>query len=93
MKTDEEETNLNRRGLVGSAAAIAAGVALAGRSEPASVHENKLQESKLKLPPPHKGTKPEVAMLLYPGVTMGDVLTPMCAAAAQDMGKYAPIAN
>ena len=76
MIADENETNLNRRGFVGSAAAVAAGVALAGRSKPGSAHAHKLQESKLKIPPPHKGTKPEVAMLLYPGVTLLDLVGP-----------------
>lgn len=76
MKTDENETNLNRRGFVGSTAAIAAGVALAGRSDPAGAHGGKFQESKLKLPPPHNGRKPDVAMLLYPGVTLLDLVGP-----------------
>ena len=76
MNTSENHTNLNRRRFVGSAAAIAAGVTLAGRPEHASARENKLQESKLKLPPMHKGTRPEVAMLLYPGVTLLDLVGP-----------------
>ena len=76
MKTHGNETSLNRRGFVGSAAAMAAGAALAGRSAPASAHKNTLQEAKVKLPPPHKGAKPEVAMLLYPGVTLLDLVGP-----------------
>ncbi|MYC67196.1 MAG: DJ-1/PfpI family protein [Acidobacteriia bacterium] len=45
-------------------------------SGPANASKMKLQESKTKLPPPHKETKPEVAMLLYPGVTLLDLIGP-----------------
>lgn len=76
MKTDEDQTNLNRRGFVSSAAVMAAAVALAGHAKPASAFPSKLQKSKVKLPPPHKGKKPEVAMLLYPGVTLLDLVGP-----------------
>lgn len=81
MNTNENNTYLNRRQFVGSVAAIASGVALAGRSGQASACENRLQESKFKLPPLYKGTKPEVAMLLYPGVTLLDLVGPQAALA------------
>lgn len=74
MDEEKIDTNLNRRRFV-AAAAIASGVALMG-SDQASASKMKLQESKTKLPPMHKGTKPEVAMLLYPGVTLLDLIGP-----------------
>ncbi len=84
MNTDETEPNLSRRKFV-SVTAIASGVALTGVAGQASAGSKiKLQESKTKLPPMHKNKKPEVAMLLYPGVTLLDlagpqaVLAPSC---------------
>ncbi|MEM9728856.1 MAG: DJ-1/PfpI family protein [Myxococcota bacterium] len=76
MNTNENDTNLKSRRFVGSAAAIASGVTLASWSEQATAGENEIQESKLKLPPIHKGRKPKVAMLLYPGVTLLDLVGP-----------------
>ncbi len=75
MNTYETDTNLNRRRFL-SAAAAALSVALAGGSGHASASRTNLQESKTKLPPMHKETKPEVAMLLYPGVTLLDLIGP-----------------
>ncbi len=99
MNRNGNPTSVNRRRFVGSAAALAAGAALAGQSEHASANEDKLQESKIKLPPMHDGIKPEKAgpavmnmMQEWLGPT-GDMLTSMCAAAAENMGKYTPIAN
>ncbi|MEO1018066.1 MAG: DJ-1/PfpI family protein [Pseudomonadota bacterium] len=74
MNTDEFDINLDRRRFV-SAAAIASGVALAGGAGQAEA-SNTLKESRTKLPPMHKQTKPEVAMLLYPGVTLLDLIGP-----------------
>ncbi len=79
MEKNETEMNehtnaLNRRKVVGSAAA--ASVALIGGTGAVGAQEGKLQESKLKLPPMHDQRKPEVAMLLYPGVTLLDLLGP-----------------
>ncbi len=45
-------------------------------SDQANANKMKLQESKTKLPPMHKETKPEVAMLVYPGVTLLDLIGP-----------------
>ena len=72
---NETQTDMGRRRFVGTAAALA-GVAMAGQSASASTSQGKLQESKIKLPPMHKGKKPEVAMLLYPGVTLLDLVGP-----------------
>lgn len=74
MDIKETDINLNRRRFV-SAAAIASGVMLAGAAGEARA-KTAFQESKTKLPPMHKETKPEVAMLLYPGVTLLDLLGP-----------------
>ena len=74
MDKEKIDTTLNRRRFV-SVAAIASGVALMGSGQ-ANASEMKLQESKTKLPPMHKETKPEVAMLLYPGVTLLDLIGP-----------------
>ena len=73
---NEIHTDLNRRRFVGTATALAAGIAMSGQSARAGASEGELQESKLKLPPMHKGRKPEVAMLLYPGVTLLDLVGP-----------------
>ncbi|MEM7399438.1 MAG: DJ-1/PfpI family protein [Pseudomonadota bacterium] len=74
MKT--EKTRMNRRQAVGSAAAAASAAAVMVGTKRAAAHESALQESKLKLPAMHTGRKPEVAMLLYPGVTLLDLLGP-----------------
>ena len=74
MDKEKIDTNLDRRPFV-SAAAIASGVSLMGSGQ-ANASKMKLQESKTKLPPMHQETKPEVAMLLYPGVTLLDLLGP-----------------
>lgn len=68
------ELNVNRRGFV-TATAIASGAVLAGGAGQASASET-LQKSKVKLPPMHNQRKPEVAMLLYPGVTVLDLIGP-----------------
>ncbi len=72
---NETETDMGRRRFVGTAAALA-GVAIASQTASASTSGGRLQESKIKLPPMHKGKKPEVAMLLYPGVTLLDLVGP-----------------
>ncbi len=72
---NETQTDMDRRRFVGTAAALA-GVAMVGQLATASTSQGKLQESKIKLPPMHKGKKPEVAMLLYPGVTLLDLVGP-----------------
>lgn len=41
-----------------------------------------VQSAKFKMPPMHKGRKPEIAMLLYPGVTLLDLLGPQTVLAA-----------
>ena len=74
MAKEKIDTSLNRQRFV-SAAAIASGVALMGSGQ-ANASKMKLQESKMKLPPMHKETKPEVAMLIYPGVTLLDLIGP-----------------
>ncbi len=76
MDIDQTEANLSRRHFV-SAAATASGVALGLTAEQTSANTpTKLQKSKTQLPPMHKGKKPEVAMLLYPGVTLLDLVGP-----------------
>ena len=74
MDKGETDTNIDRRRFV-SAAATASGVLLAGGSDRANASST-LQKSKIQLPPMHKQTKPEVAMLLYPGVTLLDLIGP-----------------
>ncbi len=71
---EETGTNPNRRQFV-SAAALASGAVLTGGSGRVNA-SNPLQASKTKLPPMHKRRKPEVAMLLYPGVTLLDLIGP-----------------
>lgn len=72
----KNQTDLNRRQFVGTAATIGVGIAMASHSAGAYEGKSKLQRSKLKLPPMHKAKKPEVAMLLYPGVTVLDLIGP-----------------
>ena len=79
MNRNENATSVHRRRFVGSAAALAAGAAVAGQSEHASANEDTLQESKLKLSPMHDGIRPEIAMLLNPGVTVLDLVGPQAA--------------
>ncbi|MEM1436653.1 MAG: DJ-1/PfpI family protein [Pseudomonadota bacterium] len=74
METRNSHADINRRRFV-SAAAIASGALLAGSAGQATA-SNATQESQTKLPPMHKQKKPEVAMLLYPGVTLLDLLGP-----------------
>ena len=74
METESSNTNFNRRRFV-TTAAIASGAVFAGSSGQAGA-SNPIQESQTKLPPMHKQKKPEVAMLLYPGVTLLDLLGP-----------------
>lgn len=81
MNSDEKEANnkisgvLNRRQFVGSAAAasIAATIGVSGK---AMAHSTPLQASKFKVPSMHDGRRPEVAMLVHPGVTYLDLLAP-----------------
>lgn len=77
MTADKNETNtensaMDRRRFVGSAAAVA----VMGGAPRAAADNGELQEAEFKLPPMHEGRKPEVAMLLYPGVTLLDLLGP-----------------
>ncbi len=67
---------MDRRRFVGSA--IAAGsIAMMGRAgSAAGAGDGQLQKPQFELPPMHKGRKPEVAMLLYPGVTVLDLIGP-----------------
>ena len=74
MQTEVTHTDINRRRFV-TAAAITSGAVLAGASGQPSA-SNPIQASKTELPPMHKEKKPEVAMLLYPGVTLLDLLGP-----------------
>ncbi|WP_305984620.1 DJ-1/PfpI family protein [Roseibium sp. MMSF_3544] len=67
---------MNRRKVMGTAAAAASGIALMSGAKSASAHEGVVQRSMVKLPPMHNQRKPEVAMLLYPGVTLLDLLGP-----------------
>lgn len=64
---------MNRRQF-GGAAALATAVGVAGRAT--ADDKKKVQAGKFKMPPPHKERKPEVGMLLHPGVTLLDLLGP-----------------
>lgn len=75
-ETQDDASSMDRRRVVGSAVAVASSVALMAGAKHASAHEGRLQESQLKMPPMHNQRKPEVAMLLYPGVTLLDLLGP-----------------
>ena len=74
MEQGVSDTHINRRRFV-SAAAMASGIAIAGSTGQAHAN-NPIQTSKTKLPPMHQEKKPEVAMLLYPGVTLLDLIGP-----------------
>lgn len=76
MDINENISSMSRRRFVSSAAIVGTTVAMMGVTENATANESKLQKSEVKLPPMHKGRKPEVAMLLYPGVTLLDLLGP-----------------
>lgn len=54
------ETGMNRRSFVGAAAA----------------DDKTVQKGKLEMPPMHKEKKPEVGMLLWPGVMLLDLIGP-----------------
>lgn len=74
------ETPVSRRGFV-AGAAIASGALFANGVGNASASET-LQPSQVKLPPMHNQKKPEVAMLLYPGVTILDLIGPQAVLAS-----------
>ncbi|MEM7050190.1 MAG: DJ-1/PfpI family protein [Acidobacteriota bacterium] len=75
-EVNTEITTINRRRFVAAAAAAAGAAAMAGGAHRAAADDGALQEAKFKLPPLHGGRKPEVAMLLYPGVTVLDLIGP-----------------
>ncbi|MEM9557248.1 MAG: DJ-1/PfpI family protein [Acidobacteriota bacterium] len=75
-ETNTERSAMDRRRFVGSASAVASAVAVMGGTHRAAADNGELQEAEFKLPPTHEGRKPEVAMLLYPGVTLLDLLGP-----------------
>lgn len=66
---------MNRRQFGGLVAATAT-VGVAGRAD---ADDKKPQGSNDKFPAMHKGRKPEVGMLLYPGLTLMDLLGPQTA--------------
>lgn len=68
---------MNRRQF-GGAVVAAATLDTAGR---AAADGGKPQASEDRFPPMHKGRRPEVAMLLYPGLTLMDTLGPQTALA------------
>ena len=73
---DHKRANIDRRTFVGGAAALGAGFAAGSNTAAATAEEAEIQKTMMKLPPMHKGRKPEVAMLLYPGVTVLDLIGP-----------------
>lgn len=54
----------------------ASAVSMTGGMRSATADDKQVQTGKFKMPPPHTGRKPEVGMLLYPGVTLLDLLGP-----------------
>lgn len=62
---------MNRRQFAGAAASTLAIPMIAGADEP--------QQPELKFPPMHTGRRPEIGMLLYPGLTLQDLLGPQTA--------------
>ena len=80
MENTESHAHINRRQFVATAA-VTSGVVLAGCTGQANAG-NPVQESRTKLPAMHSRKKPEVAMLLYPGVTLLDLLGPHTALAS-----------
>jgi transcriptional regulator GlxA family with amidase domain len=68
---------MNRRQFGGLVAATAA-VGVAGRAD---AEEKKIQRSDDRFPPMHMGRRPEVGMLLYPGLALMDLLGPQTALA------------
>ena len=73
---NKKRNTLNGRRFVGLVAVLASTIAVMGGVQRTFADESKVQKSRVKLPPTHKGRKPEVAMLLYPGVTLLDLLGP-----------------
>ena len=76
----DENSGLSRRRFVSSAVAGSGVLLASGSSQAAS--SDLLQESKTELPPMHKKAKPDVAMLLYPGVTVLDLIGPQAVLAS-----------
>ncbi|MEM9235696.1 MAG: DJ-1/PfpI family protein [Verrucomicrobiota bacterium] len=68
------EHSLNRRTFIGTTSVSAAAVLVGTQS--AAADQSTLQKAGIKVPPLHQGRKPEVAMLLHPGVTLLDLLGP-----------------
>src|SRR5262249_47679046 len=66
------ESKMNRRRFGGLIAATAT-AGIAGR---AAADDAKVQVSGRKLPDMHAGRKPEIGMLVYPGLTLMDMLGP-----------------
>ena len=74
---------MDRRQFVGAAVATGSALAMTGRAGFANAaSQNGVQTAKVKLPPMHSGRKPEVAMLLYPGVTVLDLIGPQAVLAS-----------
>ncbi|MEO1090654.1 MAG: DJ-1/PfpI family protein [Pseudomonadota bacterium] len=81
MSRNEPEERQNpssteRRRIMEAALVAATGLTLMGRPRVARAHEGDVQRSPINLPPMHNRRKPEVGMLLYPGVTLLDLLGP-----------------
>ncbi len=79
IKEHEMDTNnnaLNRRGFVGSAAALAGAVGVTAVTGHAATKDKEVQKGKHQMPSPHNKRKPVVGMLLHPGVTLLDLLGP-----------------
>lgn len=59
-------------------AALMAATAVAGFAGPATADEDKVvvQKCREQFPPMHSGRKPEIGMLVYPGLTLMDLLGP-----------------
>lgn len=86
MDTNENKMNTNhssldRRQFVGSAAALATAIVVTGGMGRAVADDRKVQEYTFKMPAPHQERKPVVGMLLYPGVTLLDLVGPQTALA------------
>ena len=82
MNRDKNETNnkrkrvLTRRQFVRTSSVLVSAAATLGGSGQAIAHSEPVQVSKLKVPAMHDGHRPEVAMLVHPGVTLLDLLGP-----------------
>lgn len=73
---NKHQSEMNRRRFVGAAALTTAVGVAGGAGRALAAEDKKVQTGKHQMPSPHKGRKPEVGMLLHPGVTLLDLLGP-----------------